>query len=105
MNKNYVYYEIKSYLDFLGDDYIKKIPHNVYNNIVSMSNNYIREAERSNVKPRKINNFSRELSKTARAVIFNIDYSYFSENNEEKKMLLELESEIQNIKMIQEMHQ
>lgn len=91
MNNEKVYYELKMYLDFLGNEYINKIPPKIYNSLLTKANNYI------NSNPENVINIEsfksdgkKALSKDARIILFNFYYNYFSESDDERKELLEI---------------
>ena len=91
MNNEKVYYELKMYLDFLGVEYINKIPPKIYNSLLTKANNYINSNPESviNIESFKSNG-KKALSKDARIILFNFYYNYFSESDDERKELLEI---------------
>ena len=91
MNNEKVYYELKMYLDFLGVEYINKIPPKIYNSLLTKANNYINNNPESviNIESFKSNG-KKALSKDARIILFNFYYNYFSESDDERKELLEI---------------
>ena len=91
MNNEKVYYELKMYLDFLGNEYINKIPPKIYNSLLTKANNYINNNPESviNIESFKSNG-KKALSKDARIILFNFYYNYFSESDDDRKELLEI---------------
>ena len=78
MNNEKVYYELKMYLDFLGNEYINKIPPKIYNSLLTKANNYINSNPESviNIESFKSNG-KKALSKYARIILFYFYYNYF----------------------------
>ena len=91
MDNDKIYYELKMYLDFLGVEYINKIPPKIYNSLLTKANNYINNNPESviNIGSFKSNG-KKALSKDARIILFNFYYNYFSESDDERKELLEI---------------
>ena len=91
MDNDKIYYELKMYLDFLGVEYINKIPPKIYNSLLTKANNYINNNPESviNIESFKSNG-KKALSKDARIILFNFYYNYFSESDDERKELLEI---------------
>jgi len=88
MNQERVYYEVKVYLDYLGDYYIKKVPPKLYDYIISMAEEYQKSDNFEMINSGAIEENGRNiLSKEARIILFNLDYSFFTKSEEEKRKL------------------
>ncbi len=85
MEINHVCYEVKSYLDFLGNEYIEKIPKKLYANINDGANKYISE-NHGRIIDFTFSDSKNKLSKEARALIYQLDYNYFSDEAEKKEL-------------------
>ena len=89
MDSNRVFYEIKSYLDYLEIDYKNKIPENLYKIIEKHANEYVLTNPENIIEPNDFINRKKLLSKGARAFLFKLDYDFFAESDE-KIILLDL---------------
>lgn len=98
MNKRRIYYEVKTYLDYLGEGYINKVPKELYNYILSFADEYQKSDNFERISLKELDEKGREiLSKEARIVLFNLDYSYFTESEEEKEEMFDFIKRNENV--------
>lgn len=90
MNIDRVFYEIKIYIDYLGDAYKQKIPEKLYNKIEKIANEYILTNPSEKIELKDLDTNEYILSKDTKAFLFSIDYNYFTESEEEKQALLNI---------------
>jgi len=88
MEKNKVFYEVGTYLEYLGKKYIDKLPRKVYKSIQLHSNEYIKQNPDKKIdKNLFYQNGKKGLSKYARIIILKLDTLYFSESPKDKEDL------------------